>query len=194
MCKFYRATISINKKKKMNQFTDINFWASVVSILSIFLALYIYWNDKREKQKAEQQAYLNQLEFLLFELKKNNEVILGFFDKDRAAWLDGKKIGYFRFSIGVTNKLISEGAIQNDTLLRNLDAIADNQNQVNRILDLITLMGQTSQISSQEERELFTRRITDASQTAMGLNDQIRQYMPKVINDLELHITQVKDK
>ena len=55
-------------------------------------------------------------------------------------------------------------------------------------------MGQTSQISSQEERELFTRRITDASQTAMGLNDQIRQYMPKVINDLELHITQVKDK
>jgi len=177
----------------MEKLTDINFWASVVTILSIFFALYVFWNDKQEKRNTEKQTYLNQLKSLDFELNKNNDVILGFFKKDSEAWNNGTKIAYFRFSTSVTNKLIAEGVIKNNTLLRNLDAIADNQNQVNRILDLISLMAQTSQIGSQEEREMFARRITEASKTAVDLNKQIEIYLPKVIADLNKHIKKIED-
>jgi len=78
----------------MIQLSNINFWASVVTILSIFLALYIFWDDKREARKTLRQTYLNQLESLRFELKKNDEVIIGFFNKDRTAFNEGKKIAY----------------------------------------------------------------------------------------------------
>jgi hypothetical protein len=182
------------KKKKTNRFTDINFWASIVTILSIFLALYIFWVDKKENRKKIQQTYLNQMESLRFELKKNNDVILGFFEKDLDDWKAGTKIGHFRFSTSITNKLIAEGTIQNDTLLRNLDAIADNFNQVNRMLDIITLMAETSHINSQQEKELFARRIQGTSLTILDLNNQIKTYLPKVIKDLERNIKEIEDE
>jgi uncharacterized membrane protein len=176
----------------MSQLLDINFWASVVTIVSIFFALFVFWDDKKEKSKGERELYLNQLNSLKFELEKNYKVILGFFARDSEGWSNGQKIAYYRYSTGVTNKLIVEGLIQDRALLRNIDAISDNQNQVNRLLDLITLMTQTSQIGSQAEREMFQQRITDASLTLLSLNDQILQYMPKVITDLDAHINQLK--
>ncbi len=175
----------------MCQLTDINFWASLVTIFSIFLALYIFINDKRENKKNEKKTYINQLESLQFELKKNNNVILPFFNRDKKDWIKGKKIGHFRYSTGVTNRLITEGLIQDVTLLRNLDAIADNESQVNRVLDLISLMGETSQIGSQQEREMFERRIIGESLIIINLNDQVEKYLPKVIKDLEIHISEI---
>ncbi len=178
--------------KKTNKLCDINFWASVVTIVSIFFALYVFWNDKNEIRENEKHTYLNQLESLRFELKKNNDVILKFFNRDKALMLEGSAVAHFRYSTSVINRLIAEGIIKNDLLLRNLDAIADNFNQVNRIEDLISLMGTTTQISFQVDREIYSRRIKDISKSSINLNDQIHQYLPKVISDLETHISNTK--
>lgn len=169
-------------------------WANIATILSIFFALYVFSSDKCTQEAKEKQEYLNKLDSLKFELQKNNDVILSFFNKDKQAYLDGKKVAYFRYSTSVTNNLIAEGTILNITLLRNLDAIADNENQVNRILDIVALMADTSQIGSVEERQMFENRIKTAYVTIMNLNGEIEKYLPRVISDLKNHIGETKSK
>lgn len=176
------------------KFLDIIFWANIAAILSIFFALYVFVSDKCTQEVKEKQEYLNKLDSLKFELQKNNDVILSFFNKDKQDYLDGKKVAYFRYSISVTNNLITEGAILNITLLRNLDAIADNENQVNRILDMVALMADTSQIGFVEERQMFENRIKTAYATIMNLNREIEKYLPRVISDLKNYIGEIKSK
>lgn len=185
---------AIKITKKMKTVFDITFWASVVTILSIFFALYVFISDKCAQETKEKQEYLNKLDSLKFELQKNNDVILSFFNKDKQAYLDGEKVAYFRYSTSVTNNLIAEGAILNIILLRNLDAIADNENQVNRILDIIALMADTSQIGSAEEKQMFENRIKTAYATIVNLNGKIEKYLPRVISDLKNHTGETKSK
>lgn len=49
---------------------DIAFWASIVTIISIFLALYVFLSDKCDQKIKEKQEYLNRLNSLNFEFKK----------------------------------------------------------------------------------------------------------------------------
>ena len=157
----------------------ITFYASVVTIISIFFALYVFLSDRCEQERRARQEYLNKLNSLNFELKKNIGVIIGFFNKDKQAFLNGKKVAYFRYSTSVSNNLIAEGSILNGILLRNLDAVVDNENQINRILDVITLMADTSQIGSAEEKQMFEKRIKDAYASIFMLNEKIEKYMIK---------------
>ncbi len=170
---------------------DINFWASIATIISIFLALWIFWADRREQRNRDKCEYLNQLQSLRFELEKNRNVVTGFFKKDKDAILNGQKVLYFRYSVSVINRLIGAGKIQDATLLRNLDAIADDENQTNRILDVIGLMAETSQIASQQEREMFERRIRGASVIAVNLVEKLEKYLPEVIAHIDKHIADV---
>lgn len=78
--------------------------------------------------------------------------------------------------------------------MRNLDAIVDNENQVNRILDGITLMAETSQIGSIEERQMFESRIKNSFATIFDLNEQIEKYMPMVLSELKNHIKETETK
>lgn len=167
---------------------DIYFWASVATIISIFFALFVFLSDRCHKENLDKQEYINQLESLNFELQKNNYIIIDFFEKDKQAFLNGEKMGYYRYSTSVINGLIGDGKIRDSDLLRNLDAIADSQNQVNRVLDIIDLMAHTSQINSNEEREMFLRRIKSSYEIVIYLNNQIKEYLPKVIDDLKIHI------
>lgn len=170
---------------------DVNFWASVVQIISIFFALYVFLVERRATKRADRTVYRNKLESLKFELIKNKDVIVGFLERDRKEFLEGTKIAYFRFSTGVINRLISDGMIEDPTLLRNLDAIAEDQNQANRIMDLIALMAETSQIGSAEERLMFERRIKTASITIIKFGDKQKKYLPLVIKDLQSHIERI---
>ena len=84
--------------------------------------------------------------------------------------------------------LIGEGKIRDAKLLRNLDAIADYEDQANKILDMINLMGETSQIHSQQEREMFQGRIKGASAVVVDLTEKLERYLPEVIIDIAKHI------
>jgi hypothetical protein len=121
-----------------------------VQIISIFFALYVFVAERNAVKRADRTAYKNKLESLKFELIKNEDVIVGFLERDRKEFLAGTKIAYFRFSTGVINKLISDGMIEDPVLLRNLDAIAEDQNQANRIMDLISLMAQHHRLVPQK--------------------------------------------
>jgi hypothetical protein len=173
---------------------NINFWASIVTILSIFLALYIFLYDRYTQEKKEKQKYINSLNSLNFELQKNNKIILKFFKRDAAQFLNVEKIAEYRYSTNITNNLLSIGTIQDLTLLRNLDAIADKENQINRILDSISLISSLSRTISIEENVLFKNRIKIAQNTILGLNEKLEKYFPKVINDLKNHMEEIDNK
>jgi len=173
---------------------DINFYASIATIISVFLALYVFLSDRCSQEMKERQGYVNRLTSLNFELQKNNNVILSFFKRDKEAFLNAKKVAYYRYSTTVANTLVAEGTILNMVLLRNLDAITDNENQVNGILDIIILMSETSHINSAEEKLLFENRIKTSYAKIMELNGEIEKYMPKVISDLASHIEETSLK
>jgi hypothetical protein len=173
---------------------DIHVWASVAQILSIFLVLGIFSADHRRQQEQDRSDYTHRLGSLRFELDKNLHVTVGFFKRDRDAILAGHKLIYFRYSVGVINALIGEGKIRDAALLRDLDVIADDENQVNRILDVVVQMGETAQINSPQDRKTVESRIQTASKLAVDLSDQLEKGLPKVIGDIDAHVSNVNSE
>jgi len=97
---------------------NLNFWADIVTIISIFVALFIFISDKCEKSLKKKSEYVNKLNALKFELMKNHRVILGFFRRDMKNFLDGKKIAYYSYSDDIIKSLIVNGSIQDKKRIR----------------------------------------------------------------------------
>lgn len=170
---------------------DIHFWASVAQIFSIVLAILFFRAEHIRQQEQDRTEYIHRIESLRFELNKNQNVTLEYFRRDRADILAGRKIMHFRYSVAVLNGLIGEGKIRNQDLLRDLDAIADDENQANRVLDAISMMGEMSQVGSVAERDMFMSRIKTASEVAVNLTDSLAKFLPVVIQRVDKHIDEV---
>lgn len=167
---------------------DINFWASVATIFSVIFALVVFVSDSCNQETKIKREYINSLISLKFELQKNNDVTLKFFDRDFSSMSNTSKLPYYRYTLEVTNRLLAQGLIQDLTLLRNLDAISDSEMQVNRILDSASSVADLSHTISLDETVLYQNRLKSAVAQISILNESLKKYLPLVLNELEIHI------
>ncbi len=166
----------------------------VVTIMTFLSAILFFVLDKYVNSKNNLENYINRLLSLKFELNKNANVISKFIKSNEKELILGNKIVYFRYDLLVTEHIIASGELLDSIILRNLDAILGKERQINLLLDELLRMSDMSHVDSNEIRDLFKRRIISSSNLVISLSNELNNYYPKVINELNFYIEKVKVK
>lgn len=179
--------------KKTFRFEKIAFWANIATIISILFALYVFASDKCEIEYRNKQEYLNKLDALQLELGKNKELVIPTINENKNALLSGSSVAYYRYTTGTANNLLAQGILRDQGLIQNLDLIVDNENQVNRILDLMALIAGTYQTSTSQDDKIMTMRLKDGYANVVGINFVLEQDIPQMIDYINAHAIEVNN-
>ena len=122
--------------KKSKWYKDIRFWADIVTIVSIFLALGFFIHDSCNKNIRYRNEYINQLEAIDLELDSNTKLVQYILNNEEG-YLIGETVPFGRLFVDTLNDAIVEGKIKNFTLRVKFYEILQRENQINYILDNI---------------------------------------------------------
>lgn len=180
-------------KKKLSRFEKIALCANIAAIISILFALYVFTSDKCQTDYRDKQEYLNKLNAIQLELGKNLEYYIPLIKSKEIDYLNASEVAYFRYTTGVSNNILAQGSLRDQTLIQNLDIIVDNENEVNRILDLMALIAGTYQTSTPQDDKMMTRRLKDSYASVVGINRVLEMDVPLMIDYIDTYAKEVSD-
>lgn len=178
---------------------DINFWASVATIFSVFLALWIFMHDDCLTKKLEQQTYISQLETIKLELNKSLNEITPKFERDRDLMSSGLYRPFQRYSTITMDLVIAEGVLRNRTVADHLFAIHHNIVQMNKILDsmediaiLVSVFSPTSPSQdTQQNLKTLSSKFFEFIDGGIDVAGNVYLGLPKSLKD---SITEIADE